>query len=156
MFIHTPVDYKKKAPAPNRRRKKPVPPSSRLPQQNRKNSTPVFNRTASGNHETVIYARKKTQRNIKWPAIKPWKIIVATLLIGLAGLLYLNHVFETQQLYSEVNHLQREYDKVQREYADRRYVYNRMIGPADIYNKAHKLGLIDGGTSDQVIIIHQP
>lgn len=156
MFIHTPVDYKKKKPAPNTRRKRPAKPAGNLPDRYSRGPAHIFSPTPTGRHETVTYAKKKTERNIRWPKIRPWKIIVATIIVGLAGVLYLNHVFETQQLYSEVNHLQREHDKAMRIYADRRYVYNRMIGPADIYSKAHKLGLIDGGTSDQVITIPKP
>lgn len=153
MFIHSPVDKKKRTPPANKRKKKRGHSSHRPQDPFNQGHGLVFSPSPTGKRETVTYARKKNDRNIKWPKISPWKIIMGTIIAGLIGLLYLNHVFETQQLLSEVNHLQREHDKALREYADRRYVYNRMIGPAEIYSKAHKLGLIDGGTSDQIIIV---
>lgn len=153
MLIHSPVNEKRRPPARNRRKKKETRDKSILTDRYGKGPGLVFSPSPTGHTETVSYAKKKTERNIKWPKISPWKIIVGTIIAGLAGLFYLNHVFETQQLYAEVNHLQREYDKVSREYADRRYVYNQMIGPAEIYNKAHKLGLINSGNSDKIIIV---
>lgn len=156
MLIHTPVNEKRRPPARNRRKKKTNRDESILVDRYGRGPGLVFSPSPTGHHETVAYAKKKSERNIKWPKVRPWKIIVGTIIAGLAGLFYLNHVFKTQQLFSDVNHLQREYNKAAREYADRRYVYNQMIGPAEIYDKAHKLGLINSGTSDKIVIVPKP
>jgi len=87
------------------------------------------------------------------PKIAPWKVIMTSILIGVFGLLYLTHVFQTQQLLKEVNKLEHQYDKAKRKHAEYRLIYDRMIGPSEIYEKAKKRGYINGGPAEKVITI---
>ncbi len=89
----------------------------------------------------------------KSKSISSGKVILLSLLVGIAGLIYLNHVFAVQKSYKEVLQLQREYEKVKRLYADRKFTYDRMIGPAEVYERAKKLGLQDGGPAEGIIYI---
>lgn len=108
-----------------------------------------------GNGTQRIYGRKKKpKRESKFSSFKqiqPWKVIVGTILIGAAGLLYLTHIFATQQLHQEVQQLEREYNKAKRLHADYRLTYDRMTGPSEIYSRARELGFINGGPADKVI-----
>lgn len=91
----------------------------------------------------------------KSKSISSGKVILLSLLVGVAGLIYLNHVFAVQKSYKEVLELQREYEKVKRLYADRKFTYDRMIGPAEVYERAKKLGLQDGGPAEGIIYIEK-
>jgi uncharacterized protein HemX len=81
------------------------------------------------------------------------KLILLSLVLGAAGLLYLNHVYAVQQHYKEVLQLQREYEKTRRLYSDRKFTYDRMVGPAEVYDRAKVLGLQDGGPADGIIYL---
>lgn len=83
--------------------------------------------------------------------IKPWKVILATLLIGVSGFVYIWHVFSTQELYNEVMELRREHEAAERLYQDRSLTYDRLTGPAEVYERAEQQGFIHGGATDPVI-----
>ncbi len=83
--------------------------------------------------------------------IKPWKIILATIAVGVFGFLYLTHVFSTQKLLEEVQLLEAEYNKVRTQHDALKLQYDRMIGPAEIYEKAEKAGFVNGGPADKII-----
>lgn len=89
------------------------------------------------------------------PKIKPWKVILGSIAIGIFGLLYLTHVFATQRLLEEVQILEAEYNRERVQYDELRLRYDRMIGPAEIYRKAEEQGFINGGPADKVIIIKE-
>ncbi|MGF1670815.1 MAG: hypothetical protein ACFCU6_10215 [Balneolaceae bacterium] len=89
----------------------------------------------------------------KLPVITPWKVILASFLIGACGILYLNHVFTTQQALREVQQLELEYNKAKRLYNEKRLTYDRMIGPKEIYKKARENGFVNAGPADQILII---
>jgi hypothetical protein len=91
----------------------------------------------------------------KGKSISAGKVIFFTLIFGAIGLAYLNHVFSTQQSLKEVMMLQREYEKVKRLHADRKFTYDRMIGPAEVYDRAKRLGLKDGGPADGIIYVEK-
>ena len=93
-------------------------------------------------------AKKKKKAFIQIP---PWKIILTTVLVGIAGYLYLSHLFATQSLYQEVQQLEQEYEASQRIYQDRQLTYDRMTGPVQIYNHAEDMGFIHGQGTDRVI-----
>lgn len=95
--------------------------------------------------------RKKKRKKLSFPQVKPWKIILGALAIGALGMLYLNHVFATQELLREVNQLEAEYDRVNRMHTDYKLIYDRMIGPAEIYENAKNAGFINGGPAEKVI-----
>lgn len=80
-------------------------------------------------------------------------MIVASMFIGAAGLLYLTHVFATQNLLNEVRQLEADYNRARAKYDGFKLQYERMIGPAEIYDKAEARGFVNGGPADKVIII---
>ncbi|WP_020402698.1 hypothetical protein [Gracilimonas tropica] len=89
------------------------------------------------------------------PKVKPWKVIVGSLVVGILGLAYLTHVFATQRLLEEVQSLEAEYNKTRAQYDELKLRYDRMIGPAEIYRKAEEQGFVNGGPVDEVIIIKE-
>ena len=95
------------------------------------------------------YDRKPSGNSkIGLPKIKPWKVIIGSIVIGILGLGYLTHVFSTQQLLEEVQALEAEYNKTRAQYDELKLRYDRMIGPAEIYRKAEGQGFINGGPVD--------
>lgn len=98
---------------------------------------------------------KSTSKTVKnrIQGISPWKVILATVLIGACGFLYLTHVFATQKLLEEVQLLEAEYNKARTQHDALKLQYDRLVGPADIYNKAEEAGFVNGGPADKVIII---
>lgn len=99
--------------------------------------------------------KRKSSGTFSFPSLKPWKVILGAIAAGMLGLLYLNHVFATQHLLEEVQTLEREYNQARRTNADFRMTYDRMIGPADIYDKARELGFINAGPAEKVIEVNR-
>lgn len=97
----------------------------------------------------------KPAAKVGLPKIKPWKVILGSVIIGIFGLLYLTHVFSTQRLLEEVQTLEAEYNRARAQYDELKLRYDRMIGPAEIYRKAEQQGFINGGPADKVIIIQE-
>jgi cell division protein FtsL len=95
--------------------------------------------------------RKKEKKRTLFSKVEPWKVILGAVIIGALGVLYLNHVFATQELLREVQQLAREYNQVKRLHSDYKLNYDRMIGPAEIYEKAQNMGFINGGPAEKVI-----
>ncbi|WP_265766294.1 hypothetical protein [Fodinibius salsisoli] len=113
--------------------------------------------SASGN---TVYGKKVknadgSSSRISFPKIKPWKVIVGAIVLGLLGMLYLKHVFATQELLREVQQLEREYNQAKRLHSNYRLTFDRMIGPAEIYDKANNQGFINGGPAEKVIEVEQ-
>ncbi len=108
---------------------------------------------SNGNKRTNGSAKKK--KGISLPKLKPWKVIIGAILLGVLGIVYLNHVFATQQLLREVNQLEAEYNRVQRMHTDYKLIYDRMIGPAEIYENAQNAGFINGGPAEKVIEVEK-
>lgn len=138
------------------------------PLKEKKTKANVRKRTSSGNakqngtakrlfkggsngasHGRRIKEKKKSR--ISLPSVKPWKVILGAFLIGAVGVLYLNHVFATQELLREVQQLERQYNQAQRMHDDYRLTFDRMIGPAEIYDKAKARGFINGGPAEKII-----
>ncbi|MEO1022454.1 MAG: hypothetical protein AAFW89_07905 [Bacteroidota bacterium] len=88
-------------------------------------------------------------------AFSPGKVILLACVVGIFGFMYLTHVFATQQLLLEVQQMEREYNRARRQHDALRLQYNRMVGPADIYDKAAEQGFINGGPADEVIIVKE-
>lgn len=107
-------------------------------------------RSSNGNYGKRISQKEKKKR-ISFPELKPWKVILGAITIGALGILYLNHLFATQQLLREVQQLEQEYNQAKRLHSDHRLTYDRMIGPSEIYGKAKELGFINGGPAEKVI-----
>lgn len=89
------------------------------------------------------------------PKLKPGNIILITLLLGVFGFAYLTHVFATQKLLQEVQQLESEYNKTRQIHDELKLKYDRMIGPAEIYEKAKEQGFENGGPADKVIIVKE-
>jgi hypothetical protein len=85
--------------------------------------------------------------------VKAWKMIVLIVMLGVAGLFYVNHIFETQEILSEVSSLERDYERVRRIHANRKFQFERLTGPAEVYRRAAQQGLIHGGAAEGVIIV---
>lgn len=96
---------------------------------------------------------ESTKKKSSLPAFTPWKVIAASFLIGIFGLIYINHVFSTQQVLSEVQQLKNEFNKAQRIYNEQRLEYDRMIGPKEIYQQAREQGFVNAGPADQIITV---
>lgn len=96
----------------------------------------------------------RLEKSLLPAAITPWKVIFASFLIGVCGILYINHLFTTQQILGEVQQLEAEYNKVRRIHADRKLEYDRMVGPKEIYEQARELGFINAGPADQLLILN--
>lgn len=102
-----------------------------------------------------IYGRRSvnTPQKRKLPVFTPWKVALASFLIGICGILYIGHVFNTQQALLEVNQLENEFNKAQRIYNEKRLTFDRLTGPKEIYQQARLSGFVNAGPADQVIII---
>lgn len=112
---------------------------------------------ASPSPSTTKKARKNATRDKATqsglPKIKPGKVILITILLGALGFAYLTHVFSTQRLLQEVQQLESEYNKARQMHDELKLRYDRMVGPAEIYEKAKEQGFINGGPSDKVIVV---
>ncbi|WP_255233351.1 hypothetical protein [Aliifodinibius salipaludis] len=108
---------------------------------------------SNGNKRTNGSTKKK--KGISLPKLKPWKVIAGAIVLGLLGIVYLNHVFATQELLREVNQLEAEYNRVQRMHTDYKLIYDRIIGPAEIYENAQEAGFINGGPAEKVIEVEK-
>lgn len=104
------------------------------------------------------YGRRINQNNkakkAALPVFTPWKVLLASFLIGVCGILYIGHVFSTQQLLIEVNQLESEFNQTKRLYDEKRLTFDRMTGPKEIYQKARQEGFINPGTADRVLILN--
>ena len=139
MLVKSPM--KKDKVRPNKRKKKRT---KRKGTQSSKGS--------SGSHGKRI---KNKKSRLSFPKVKPWKVIVGVIVAGLLGLIYLKHVFATQELLREVQQLEREYNQAKRLNSNYRLTYDRMIGPAEIYDKAKGMGFINGGPAEKVIKVEK-
>lgn len=95
----------------------------------------------------------KKDSNEKLPVlnVKPWKIIVGVIIVGILGVLYLRHVFATKELLSEVERLEQQYEQIKRKHDYYKLTYERMTGPKAIFDKARAAGFIDTGAAEKII-----
>jgi hypothetical protein len=121
----------------------------------KQNGKPTTRRTRNSNYGRRIDNDGDKKGTFSLPSIKPWKVIVGALVLGALGILYLNHVFATQQLLQEVNQMEREYNRAKRMHSDYRLTYDRLIGPANIYEQAKQQGFINGGPAEKVIEVEK-
>ncbi|SMO77747.1 FtsL-like putative cell division protein [Gracilimonas mengyeensis] len=111
--------------------------------------------TSPGSSQKKKRKAGRESSKIGIPKVKPWKVIVGSLIISALGLMYLTHVFSTQQSLREVQQLQAEYNRARAQYDELKLEYDRMVGPAEIYRKAEAQGFVNGGPAEQVIIIER-
>lgn len=83
--------------------------------------------------------------------ITPFRVIVATIMLGVFGYFYISHVFYMQQLHSEVMQLRTQYEQVKIDHLNAQLSFERLTGPADIYSRAKEMGLVDAGPADRII-----
>lgn len=125
---------------------KPLPKSDASRAKKSKRRKPVPSRPEL-ELEQEMPAEEKKQRD--WA----WKMILIIIAVGIGGLGYLNHVFKTQAILKEVGELEREYEKTRRIHADRKFTFERMTGPSEVYDRARQQGLVHGGAAEGVIIV---
>lgn len=129
---------------------------SKGPASNNRRRVPLSNGFKSDGSAPNYGRRvKSTPTKRKLPVFTPWKVVLASFLIGICGVLYIGHVFDTQQALSEVNQLENEFNRVHRVYNQQRLTYDRLTGPKEIYQQARLIGFVNAGPADQVIIIQQ-
>jgi len=133
MYVHSPLSKKR---VDSNLRRAP----------NRRKST-NGNRFNQHDFSTKQFEAKKS----RWTSIKPWKVIWLFIGLGLIGTLYLTHVFKTQQILREVQHLEAEYKKVKRVYHEKKLKHDRLTGPTVIYPRAKELGFINGIPSENIL-----
>tara|TARA_R110002096_G_scaffold97694_17_gene217794 strand:- start:14103 stop:14519 length:417 start_codon:yes stop_codon:yes gene_type:complete len=109
---------------------------------------------------TPSHTSKRTATKVKSSSvksriqdIKPWKVILASVIAGVFGFMYLTHVFATQSLLEEVQILEVEFNKARSKHDALKLQYDKMVGPADIYRNAEQAGFVNGGPADKVITI---
>lgn len=138
MMVQSPL--KRREVQPNLRKvpKPDITPSSAS--SNRPTNKP---KKASGNQKTAI------------PKIKPGLVILISLIVGALGFAYLTHVFATQKLLQEVQALENKYNKARQTHDELKLQYDRLIGPAEIYDKAQVAGFINGGPADYTITVEE-
>lgn len=143
MLVKSPM--KKDNVRPNKRKKK----------NTKKKASSGSSGTKSKVYGRRVKKRKGNKRRIPFSRVKPWKVIAGAIVLGLLGMLYLKHVFATQELLREVQQAEREYNQVKRLHSNYRLIYDQMIGPAEIYDKAKGMGFINGGPAEKVIEIEK-
>jgi len=148
MYIQTPIKENNSV-KPNRRGISKGKPSS----WKSKNTLGSNGFKGSSNSYGTRKKEPSQKRKSNLPAFTPWKVILASFLIGVCGILYIGHVFSTQQALQEVRQLEIEFNKVQRQYNASRLEYDRLIGPKEIYQRARQQGYINAGPADQIINI---
>ncbi len=99
--------------------------------------------------------RKTPAKSVGFPQIKPGKVILVSIILAVFGFAYLTHVFATQKLLQEVQALEQEYNKARQMHDELKLRYDRMVGPAEIYQKAKEQGFVNGGPADKVIIVKE-
>lgn len=122
---------------------------------NKRRRVPLGNGFKSDGAASNYGRRLNTAPKRKLPVFTPWKVVLASFLIGICGLLYIGHVFDTQQALAEVNRLENQFNRVHRVYNQQRLTYDRLTGPKEIYQQARLNGFVNAGPADQVIIIQK-
>jgi cell division protein FtsL len=96
-------------------------------------------------------SQKSDDKGLVFSKVEPWKVILGTVCLGILGIFYLSHVFATQRILRDVQRLEQEYEQARQLHDDYQLMYDRLVGPTNIYRKAKELGLINGGTAEQII-----
>jgi len=122
------------------------------PAERKKKLSDIFVSDGSATNHGRPFAKKQKS---KLPAFTPWKVILASVVIGICGLIYIGHVFSTQQALIEVQQLENEFNKTQRLYNEKRLEYDRMVGPKQIYQQAREQGFVNAGPADQIIYLNR-
>ncbi len=125
------------------------------PAERKKKLSDIFITDGTASSHGRPFANGKKPAKSKLPAFTPWKVILASVVIGICGLIYIGHVFSTQQALMEVQQLENEFNKTQRLYNEKRLEYDRMVGPKQIYQQAREQGFVNAGPADQIIYLNR-
>lgn len=136
--------------APNIKRE-PKPGELRTPIRERLKST-ARRHTPNQVFQTEIRAESTDARPLR-EHMKAWKLIGFIILAGIVGLVYVSHVFKTQEILTEVSQLEQDFEKVRRIHADRKFQFERMTGPSDVYLRATQQGFVHGGAAEGVVVV---
>lgn len=80
-----------------------------------------------------------------------WKLILVSVLIGVAGVGYIHHGYQMQRQLDLVQGLELELERTRRIHQERRLELDRATGPKDIYARAQELGFVSPGPADRII-----
>jgi len=111
--------------------------------------------SSSGANDSVkrqLQGQINTQVASTISKITPFRVILATVMLGVFGYFYISHVFYMQQLHSEVMQLRSQYEQIKIDHLNAQLSFERLTGPADIYSRAKDMGLVDAGPADRIII----
>ncbi len=125
-----------------------------LPSRQARSGPKTGKRSVSyGKPKSKSTGRKKTFF-AGWPgfSIAPGKVIFWSMVIGVAGFIYITHVFTTQNLLQDVNEVRLEYDKVRSIHETRVLDFEQITGPAAVFSRARELGYEQSGPADYIII----
>lgn len=136
-------------------KKEKVRPNKRTKKSTRKKNKKTKGISGSSSNVYGKRVKKGKKSHIPFPKVEPWKVIAGAIVLGLLGMLYLKHVFATQELWREVQQVEREYNQAKRLHSNYRLTYDHLIGPAEIYDKAKGMGLINGGPAEKVIEVEK-
>ncbi|MDI6401403.1 hypothetical protein QLX67_05305 [Balneolaceae bacterium ANBcel3] len=139
MFIHSPTT------------RKTIRPNAYAPEKDRSAKLDMVVVPKKGATEKNGRSETKQNNHKKTPLWSPWKLMLFALVFGLMGMLYLTHVFQTQEQLREVQLLRMEHERAMRIHTNARREYDRMMGPSEVYRRAESLGMIHGGATDPVI-----
>lgn len=127
------------------------PPEARNPKRD-----PARSSVRRRSHHAVLQTEFNEEALVSKPLkerVKAWKLIGIIILIGAVGLAYVNHVFRTQEILTDVSQLEQEFENVRRIHADRKFQYERMTGPSDVYRRATEQGFVHGGAAEGVVVV---
>lgn len=85
--------------------------------------------------------------------LKPWKLILGSLILGFSGFMYISHQYSTQQTLSEVRELERVYRQSMLQVQELQMELDRRTGPKEVYQKAREQGFVNAGPDDRVIVM---
>ncbi len=100
-------------------------------------------------------AEKPSKPSVFGQKFTAGKVMLITLLLGAAGLMYLMHIFTMQQMLRDITRMTKDYERARLRYEDRMLTWERKTGPAEIYLKAKANGLEYGGLTDQTLVVEK-
>lgn len=145
MLVVSPQTARKQAPVPVAPARTLRPPKAQ--------TTPGIAKKAAGG---IPFGERKVadaKQPVSSKSFSAGRAISVTFLLGLAGVIYLAHVFATQRIIRDMQVLQKEYERARRLYEDRVLTYQRKTGPAEIQLKAKAAGFEFGGLHDETITV---
>lgn len=99
----------------------------------------------------TVRGRGNAERTIGESTTKVWKVILITVLLGVAGVGYIHHGYQMQAQLDRVQVLELELEKTRRIHQEKKLELDRATGPKEIYSRAQQLGFVSPGPADRII-----